>query len=248
MQYQYKFLVFIIVFLCAFMTVRTVGEPLYQQAYNDLGGIPWLFSTIGLIFSILSGFLIQHLWDKWERLQKVVLEEIHVLEHIMMFTAPNTELQRETKRLVSLYLQQVIDKEWKENTPLLESNEATKLLKSLHDEFFRSEQSHHYLSNKGILTKLINNLFHTRERRILLATRRMPSIIKRTFILSTSLVIILSLFVGIKSIFFDLIFTLSTSSLVFAIYLIVDDMDNILSPGAWYVSSKLYREFLKSIT
>jgi hypothetical protein len=72
----------------------------------------------------------------------------------------------------------------------------------------------------------------------------MPYIIKNTFMLSAVLVGGLSLFVSIQSITLDLIFTLSISSLVFSIYLIVDDMDSILSPGAWHVSSKVYREFL----
>ena len=76
----------------------------------------------------------------------------------------------------------------------------------------------------------------------------MPYIIKNTFMLSAVLVITLSLLVAIKSIVLDFIFTLSIGSLVFAIFLIVDDMDNILSPGAWHVSSKLYKEFLKKIT
>jgi energy-coupling factor transporter transmembrane protein EcfT len=247
MNYKIKFIIFIIVFIVAFFTLRIVGEDLYRVAYEDLGGIPWLFSTIGLIFSILSGFLIQHLWDKWERIQKIVLEEIHVLDHIMMFIAPNTELQRKTQELIKHYVQHIIDHEWSPNTRLLESNEATKLLKTLHDEFFASENTASYLGNKGILTKLMNSLFHTRERRILLTTRRMPDIIKNTFLLSASLVVVLSLFVGIKSIFFDFIFTVSIGSLVCAIYLIVDDMDDILSPGEWHVSSKLYREFLKKI-
>lgn len=41
--------------------------------------------------------------------------------------------------------------------------------------------------------------------------------------------------------------TLSIGTPVFAIYLIVGDMDNILSPGAWHVSSRLYKEFLKKL-
>jgi hypothetical protein len=75
----------------------------------------------------------------------------------------------------------------------------------------------------------------------------MPDIIKNTFRLSAGLVIGLSLLVAIEHVFLDLIFTLSIGSLVCAIYLIVDDMDNILSPGAWHVSSKLYKEFLQKM-
>ncbi len=247
MDYKKKFVLFLTIFLIGFSFVRFIGEDLYILAHKDLGGIGWLFSTIGLIFSILSGFLIQHLWDKWERVQKVVLEEIHVLDHILMFATPDSNLKLRTKDIITLYVKHIIEKEWSPNTPLLENNEATSLLKELHDEVFASQNSAGYLGNKGVLTKLMNSLFYTREKRILLITRRMPYIIKNTFILSASLVIFLSLFVAIQSIVLDLIFTISIGSLVFAIYLIIDDMDDILSPGEWHVSTKLYKQFLKKI-
>lgn len=245
MNYKSKFFLFFIVFLTIFFTLRTAGETFYKTAHADQAGIGWLFSTIGLIFSILSGFLIQHLWDKWERIQKVVLEEIHALDHIVMFATHNTEFSEQTKGLIRMYVQYVVDHEWSLKTRLLGSNEAIESLKVLNNEFIISNATLN--QNKGILTKLINTLFYTRERRILLSTRRMPYIIKNTFLLSAVLVASLSLFVSINSVVFDLIFTLSISSLVFAIYLIVDDMDNILSPGAWHVSSKLYKEFLKKL-
>jgi uncharacterized membrane-anchored protein YhcB (DUF1043 family) len=245
MNYTSKFFLFFIVFLTIFFTLRTLGGDFYTIALQDQSGIGWLFSIIGLIFSILSGFLIQHLWDKWERVQKVVLEEIHALDHILMFGTHNDILAEQTKVLIRLYVQQVVDHEWSLKTRLLGSNEAIESLKILNNEFTTSETTH--TQSKGALTKLINTLFYTRERRILLSTRRMPYIIKNTFLLSAVLVISLSLFVAISSVLFDLIFTLSIGSLVFAIYLIVDDMDNIMSPGAWHVSSKLYKEFLKKL-
>lgn len=245
MNYKSKFFLFLIVFLTIFFTLRTVGEAFYKTAHADQAGIGWLFSTIGLIFSILSGFLIQHLWDKWERIQKVVLEEIHALDHIVMFGTHNAEFSTRTKELIRLYIQHVVDHEWSLKTRLLDSNVAIDSLKALNNEFIISDDT--LGQNKGVMTKLINTLFYTRERRILLSTRRMPYIIKNTFRLSAILVVSLSLFVAINSIVFDLIFTLSIGSLVFAIYLIVDDMDNILSPGAWHVSSKLYKEFLKKL-
>ena len=246
MNYKVKISLFIIVFVLAFFSLRFVGSELYVLAHQDLGGIGWLFSTIGLIFSILSGFLIQHLWDKWERIQKIVIEEIHALDHIIMFNTASKELTDRTKELVRLYIQHVIDHEWSAKTRLLESNEAILLLKDLNKEFpgLEATQQSQYT---GTMAKLINSLFYTRERRILLATRRMPYIIKNTFLLSAVLVIFLSLFVAIQSVILDLMFTLSIGTLVFAIYLIVDDMDNILSPGAWHVSSKLYKEFLKKL-
>ena len=246
MNYKVKISLFIAVFVLAFFTLRSLGGELYVLAHQDLGGIGWLFSTIGLIFSILSGFLIQHLWDKWERIQKIVIEEIHALDHIIMFNTTSKELTGRTKELVRVYIQHVIDHEWSAKTRLLESNEAILLLKDLNKEFptLEATQQSQYI---GTMAKLINSLFYTRERRILLATRRMPYIIKNTFLLSAVLVIVLSLFVAIQSVVLDLIFTLSIGTLVFAIYLIVDDMDNILSPGAWHVSSKLYKEFLKKL-
>jgi Protein of unknown function (DUF4239) len=244
MNYKSKFFLFFVTFICLFFTIRLQGEEIYKAAHKDLGGIGWLFSTIGLMFSILSGFLIQHLWDKWERIQKVVLEEIHSLDHLILFSTVSDDMRERTKGVVNRYIQHVINHEWSSETKLLETNESILELRSLNREFIASSVTQ---QDKNSYTKLINALLYTRERRILLATRRMPSIIRHTFLLSAVLVSTLSLLVAIENIALDLIFTLSISSLVCAMFLIVDDMDNILSPGAWHVSSKLYKEFLKKV-
>lgn len=244
MNYKGKFFLFFISFIAVFFILRLKGGDIYETAHNDLAGIGWLFSTIGLMFSILSGFLIQHLWDKWERIQKVVLEEIHSLDHLIMFSTVSDDMRTRTKAIVSRYIHHVTDHEWTAATKLLETNESILELRSLNTEFLATSGSQ---QDKNAHTKLINTLLYTRERRILLATRRMPNIIKNTFLLSAVLVTTLSLLVAIESIALDFIFTLSIGSLVCAMYLIVDDMDNILSPGAWHVSSKLYKEFLKKV-
>ncbi len=244
MNYKSKFLLFLICFLVAFGVLRLEGHYIYQAARDDLGGIGWLFSTIGLIFSILYGFLIQHLWDKWERIQKVVLEELNALDHLIMFSAVTDDIRAKSKVIAAAYIEHVINHEWTAKAKLLETSPAISNLKTLNDEFIASSSSQ---QDKTAYTKLVNTLLYTRERRVLLATRRMPDIIKNTFRLSAALVVGLSLLVAIEHVFLDLIFTLSIGSLVCAIYLIVDDMDNILSPGAWHVSSKLYKEFLQKM-
>ena len=245
MNYKVKISLFITVFVLVFFTLRSIGGDFYVLAHQDLGGIGWLFSNIGLIFSILSGFLIQHLWDKWERIQKIVIEEIQALEHILLFSTQDDAITDKTKKIVHLYIEHVVNHEWSAKTRLLDSNRAILELKELNKTFPLKDPSSNM--QNSAFAKLINSLFYIRERRILLATRRMPYIIKNTFLLSAVLVISLSLFVAIQSVVLDLIFTLSIGTLVFAIYLIVDDMDNILSPGAWHVSSKLYKEFLKKL-
>jgi hypothetical protein len=184
------------------------------------------------------------LWDKWERIQKVILEEINALDHILMFSASHIELQEKTHTLIKEYIGHVIGYEWTSKAKLTEASGAVLALKSFNEEYVAGTSSQ---QDKLAQTKLINTLLYVRDRRILLATRRMPYIIKNTFLLSTVLVIVLSLFVAIENITLDLLFTLSIGSLVFAIYLIVDDMDNVLSPGAWHISSKLYKEFLKKL-
>jgi Protein of unknown function (DUF4239) len=244
MNYKSKFFLFLICFLSAFFMLRLKGADIYAAAHADLGGIGWLFSTIGLIFSILSGFLIQHLWDKWERIQKVVLEELNALDHLILFSAVTDDIRAKSKDIAVAYIEHVIGHEWTPKAKLLETSQAVADLKALNVAFVESSLSQH---DRSAHTKLVNTLLYTRERRILLATRQMPDIIKNTFRLSAVLVIGLSLLVAIESLLLDLIFTLSIGSLVCAIYLIVEDMDNVLSPGAWHVSSKLYKEFLQKM-
>ena len=38
----------------------------------DLGGVSWLYSVVGIIFSVLAAFIIQNEWQQWSNLVAAV--------------------------------------------------------------------------------------------------------------------------------------------------------------------------------
>lgn len=61
------------------------------------------------------------------------------------------------------------------------------------------------------------------------------------------LVIVLSLFVGVKHLWLDYLFTLSIAMLANVVYLVIDDLDDPLRPGIWHVTSKRYERLLAQL-
>jgi hypothetical protein len=49
---------------------------------RDLGGIPWLYSAICLIFSILAAFTIQKEWENWNELVTAIKGEVGVVREL----------------------------------------------------------------------------------------------------------------------------------------------------------------------
>ena len=48
----------------------------------DLGGVPWLYSVVGIIFSVLAAFIIQNEWQQWSNLVAAVRGEVQGLEQL----------------------------------------------------------------------------------------------------------------------------------------------------------------------
>jgi hypothetical protein len=75
----------------------------------------------------------------------------------------------------------------------------------------------------------------------------MPQILKVTVGFADGLVIVLSLFIGVKHLWLDYLFTLSIAVLAYVVYLVVDDLDHPLRPGIWHVTSKRYERLLAKL-
>ena len=80
-----KFAAFLLAFSLLFAFLRINSK--YEQALlmadlEDIGGIPWLYSAVCLIFSILAGFLIQSQWGHWNTLIGAVKGEVSTLHQL----------------------------------------------------------------------------------------------------------------------------------------------------------------------
>ncbi|MBM4124463.1 MAG: hypothetical protein FJ246_05855 [Nitrospira sp.] len=80
---------FWIVFSLAFFLLR-IKDPFYGSLLmadiGDLGGITYLYATVGIIFSILAGFIIGNRWDRWNNLAVAVTGEVTALEELWLWS------------------------------------------------------------------------------------------------------------------------------------------------------------------
>jgi hypothetical protein len=64
-------------------------------------------------------------------------------------------------------------------------------------------------------------------------------------IFSTSLLILLSLLIGIKDEWLAYIFTLSIATLSYTVYAVIVDLDHPLHPGGWHLTNQDYEDLVK---
>ena len=97
------------------------------------------------------------------------------------------------------------------------------------------------------LLHLFNELIRSRDKRFDQSLSHIPHILKHTLIFADVLLIVLSLFIGVKNPFVDYIFTVSIGVSAYTIYIVIDDLDNPFRPGSWHLTSDDYRILLDEI-
>ena len=61
---------------------------------------------------------------------------------------------------------------------------------------------------------------------------------------ATTLTIALSLFIGVRDVWLDYIFTGSIATLAFTIYTVIQDLNQPLRPGGWHLTTRDYERLL----
>jgi hypothetical protein len=119
-----KIIPFVIGFSILFFLVRTSTYYNDSLLIKDLAGLPWLYSTIGAMFSIIAAFTIQKEWDNWNKIVEAVKNEVDALEELWMWidNLP-TGTNNKAKELIIEYLKIVIQ-EWRQKSERGERSEA----------------------------------------------------------------------------------------------------------------------------
>lgn len=241
-----KVIIFIIGFSWLFHFVRTSDYYNSKILLADLGGIPWLYSTIGVIFSIIAAFAIQKEWDNWNNLVEAVKNEVDSLEELWIWAERLPEnIGKKIKELIIEYVKVVIDEGWQKSEKGERSEAAEQTILSLRYTLLDISQTNPPLA-RGSSSPFASLLRH-RKRRLHFSARYVPAILRYTLVFSMSLLIFLSLLVGIKNIWLDYIFTSSIATLVYIIYTVIIDLNHPLRPGGWHLTTKDYKELLQRI-
>jgi hypothetical protein len=239
-----KIIFFILVFSLAFWLLRILDHgKLIIAELRDLGGIPWLYSAIGLIFSILAAFTIQKEWEHWNELVESIKEELDALRELWL---RSRYLTKDTGGQVLEYMKNylsLIQEEWPTMEQGKRSEAGEKILDLIRNVIVRSTEE----TGKLSLLPLFNELLRNRNRRLYQCGSHIPYILKNTLTFAGILFIFLSLFIGVRNPWIDYIFTVSIGVLAFTIYIVIDDLDNPFRPGAWHLSPKEYQMLLYDI-
>jgi hypothetical protein len=212
----------------------------------DLGGLPWLYSSLVTLFSILAGFIIQKQWENWNSLIDSVKNEVDSLRELFLWSKYLPEEYKERfSGGIKSYLREMIEGGLNKSEKGEKSEKIEQAFSSLQSVMFEMSQKAPQIMTNTF--SFFSRIIESRTNRLRYGSHHIPPALKRTLRFCTFLVIVLCLFIGIKNIWLDYTFTASLSLMAYIIYIVIDDLDNPLVPGNWHLTTTDYESLLKRI-
>jgi hypothetical protein len=242
-----KLIGFFIIYNILFFSIRALNLLPPAKLIENNSSIPWLFSAIELIFSIISGFIIQSKWETWNALIDATHEEISSLRELHILSHHFSQSVHEKIRdKICNYLNVLLSEAKISHTMDQRSEEVDKAIFELEETIFSIDYSEH--PNIGSMAfDLVRKCMENREKRLQNILHRLPLGVKIFISFATFSSIFSSLFIGVTSLFYDYLFTSIIALLAYGIYLLIDDLDNPYRPGQWHLSMNVYRKVLEEI-
>lgn len=232
-------IVFAIIFTIIFFIFRYSGLPSTGTSTTAIN-LPWLFSAISLIFSIVSGFIIQSKWQTWNELIDAAHGEVSTLKQLHMLANHFPPfIQKAIRSDILNYLDTILDETTQQKISI-RSQKVEQAIYKLEETILDLDYSEH--PNIGSLTfDLVRKCLEYREKRLQNAAHTLPRGVRFFAWTATTSIIFTSLFVNIDVMLYDYIFTLLIALLSFGVYLLIDDLDHPYRPGQWQLTKEEYR-------
>jgi hypothetical protein len=244
MKLIFKIFLFLLIFSSAFWLIRTLDHgKIISMDLQDLGGIPWLYSAICIIFSMLAAFTIQQEWENWNELTSAIRGEARTIRELWLWSC---HVSPETRGTIVHGLENylsVILTEWPSIGQTEKSGGGDRILEMLRKTIKGLGEE----TEKSQLLQLFNELIRNRNKKFDHSLSHIPHILKNTLIFTDILLIVLSLFIGVKNPWIDYTFTVSIGVLAYTIYIVIDDLDNPFRPGSWHLTFHDYAILLNQI-
>lgn len=243
-----KLILFIVVFSAAFWYIRLHNLLPDYKLEADLRSIPALFSAGNLIFSVISAFIIQAQWSKWDRLVDANRGEINIMRqlYILAHHFPKDEMN-EIRYHIYTYLKTYIETSNVQDPKqiLKRSQEVDDALIDIEDSMFNASRKHPDVGPLafGYLTRAMEY----REKKIQFTNQSLPRGIKIFIFFATFSVIFGSLFMPFVNIVFNYYFALVLALLSFGVYLIIEDFEYPYRPGNFVLTVGIYRTLMNEI-
>lgn len=243
----FKITGFIILFTIIFTILHSLQILPMKKSVDIQNNLPWLFSAISLIFSIISGFIIQSKWQTWNELIDATHGEISSLKQLHMLANHFPRVVQNTIRIhIADYLSLIIEETSTDTIVGERSEKVEKSIYTLEETVLDINFSEH--PNIGALAfDLVRKCLEYREKRLQNISHKLPVGVKFYIVGSTFAIVLFSLFVSISQVYYDYVFTLILSLLAFGIYLLIDDLDHPYRPGQWQLTKDGYITLLDSV-
>ena len=242
-----RLIVFFVGFSIVIVLVRSLNILPLVSLHHNIDSIPWLFSAVSIIFSIISGFVIQSKWHTWDELIDATHGELSSFRqlHILSHHFPK-KIQEQIKEQICNYLSIMIE-ESKLNPDLdIRSERVEAAIYKLEEIVFAIDYSQH--PNMGEMSfDLVRKCMDYREKRLQNISHKLPYGVKIFVMVATVFMIFLSLFIGVESFLYYYLFTLIIALLSYGIYLLIDDLVHPYRPGQWHLKIDDYMVLLKEI-
>ncbi len=249
MKPSLKLISVLVLFSIAFFLLRAEGSYVHYNVstlVSNLGGLTYLYSTVGMMFAVFAAFIIVSESQDWTTLENATRNEINEWKVLLLWSKHlPSELNVKFKNAVRNYVQLIINDEWKKLPRGIKSEVTEAALADMHD-LFSSLLTEHSVFASSIIDSF-NDIIKYRDDRLNYSFRPMPGFLRFTVLLVDVILISLSLFIGVKNIGLDYLFMLSIVTLGCTVFIVIDDLDNPLRPGEWCLTSDGFKELLKMI-
>jgi hypothetical protein len=215
---------------------------------DDIKSIPTLFGVGNFLFSIISGFVIQVQWRKWDILMDATRSEVGTLRQLYVVAhhfpvKERNDIRYHIYRYLDIYVK--VNSNLKGKDLLFRSKKIDDALIRVEDTMF--DVSTRYPDIGTLAFTYLTRAMEYREIKLQSSSHRLPMPIKIFLFFATASVIIGSLFLPFHDLMFNYYFTLIVGCLAFGILLIVDDFDHPFRPGIYYLSVDAYRNLRTEI-
>lgn len=241
-----KIIGLLIIFSGVFYFFRTSDYYNLKILSSELSGIPWLYSSIGIIFSIIAAFAMQKNLDRWNNLNAAVKAEVGAVEELWLWSVHfPEEIKIKINKAIQTYLENIIKKGWMKSELGEKSKSVEQSLILFHDVLYDIAKNYPRLLPTSFY--IFSEILKHRAARLHFASHKMPTVLRGMIFFAMMLMILLSFLIAVKNFWLDYIFTASIATLVFIVFIVLDDLDNPLLPGGWHLTTKDYEELLNRI-
>jgi len=243
-----KLVIFIIGFSLLFWIVRFGGMLPQSSIATDIKSIPVLFGVGNLIFSNISGFVIQSQWRKWDILMDATRGEVSTLRQLFVVAhhfpiKERNDIRFHIYHYLDTYI--AINTNSDAKTVAFRSKEIDDALVQVEDTMFIVSKRYTDIGNFAFT--YLTRAMEYREIKLQSSVNQVPLPIRVFLLFATGTLIIGSLFLPFTNLLYNYYFTLTVALLAYGIIIIVDDFDHPFRPGIYYLSVDAYRDLRKEI-